>query len=313
MRNVLVTAISGDLSNGILRILREKSITAYGTDIYDYPVGMDKVSEWEKICPAADESYIDVLIGLCRKWNITHLIPGNETELKVISDNREMFENENIRLLINNRNIIDGFLDKYETYRILSGLGISVPDTYEYDEFVPDGRRYIAKLRSSCGSKYLEVISTKEDISANRSGIDTDDIIIQEYIDAPDDEYTVGVFSDGDKISTVIFKRKLKHGYTDFVELADDDAMRSIAVKIAGEVGLKGYMNIQLRKKNDVCYVFEINPRISGSVYFRHMVDFDDVIWWLDMLDGEEVEEYVCRYSRVIAMKELVEKTIIRE
>ncbi|MCR5688211.1 MAG: ATP-grasp domain-containing protein [Lachnospiraceae bacterium] len=310
MRRVLVTAISGDLANGILRILGENHITAYGTDIYDYPVGMDKVIEWKKICPARDPGYTGVLLGLCRMWEITHIIPGNESELKVLSDNRDEFEALGIRLIINSPKIIDTFLDKYETARALSEIGISVPDTYLYDGFVPDGRQYIAKLRSSCGSKFLELVKSKDDISCPEGA---GDVIIQEYIDAEDEEYTVGVFSDGDAVSTVIFNRTLKHGYTDFVELCTDDAMTDAAEKIARHFGLRGYLNVQLRKKNGVPTVFEINPRISGSVGFRHLAGFDDVLWWLDLADGITPERYAGRYKKMTAMKELVEKIIIRE
>ena len=43
MRRILVTAISGDVANGILKILQDTEDCVYGCDIYDYPVGMDRV------------------------------------------------------------------------------------------------------------------------------------------------------------------------------------------------------------------------------------------------------------------------------
>lgn len=310
----LVTAISGDLSNGILKILAENGFPVYGTDIYEFPVGMDKVIEWKRICRASDSRYLREIAEICRDWGITHVVPGNEAELSVISSNRKIFESMNVKLLVNNQRIIDTFLDKYRTYEALKGIaGINIPCTYTYDGFVPDGKIYIAKLRKSSGSKFAEIIKDKTDLDLERLKVCKDDLIIQEYIDAPDDEYTVGVFCDGSSVRTVIFKRRLKHGYTDFVELVCDKGIESTADIIARKFGLKGYLNIQLRKYKGENYIFEINPRVSGSVYFRHMVGFDDVLWWTDMLDGRKAGDYEMKYSRTVAMRELVEKFVIRE
>lgn len=86
-----------------------------------------------------------------------------------------------------------------------------------------------------------------------------------------------------------MFKRKLENGYTSFVELIFGKVIKECAITIATATNLKGYINLQLRKYEDKNYIFEINPRKSGTVYFRHMLGFTDVIWWLDMLDSKAI------------------------
>ncbi len=312
--NILVTAISGDLANGILKVLRGTKANLYGTDIYDYPVGMDKVEKCFKICPAVNKQYLSELIRFCEETKITHIIPANEKELAIISNYRKEFEEKNISLVINSQEIIDVFLDKKRTYDFLKTIdGINVPDTYTFDEFCADGKLYIVKPKASCGSKYLRKVRSTDELLRGNMGNTPNDLIIQEYIDAENEEYTVGVFSDGEEIRTIIFRRKLKNGYTDFVELVSDENIVKDAVLIAKKTHLKGYINIQLRKYQGKNYIFEINPRISGSVVFRHMVGFDDVLWWVHMMDNKKIEDYRPKYRKFIGMRELSEKMVFSE
>ena len=309
MRKILVTAISGNVSNGILKALLDTDDIVYGCDIYDYPVGMDKVVKYWKSDMATSDKYIKNLLTKCKEYEITHLIPVNELEIREIRKNLLLFEEAGISVIINNPCIIDTFLDKYKTAHFLKKLdGIYVPDTCFYRDFVEDGKQYIVKLNNSCGSKLLKIFTKKQEL--DELGINENECVIQEYIDEENEEYTVGVFSDGIQVSTIIFKRKLEHGYTSFVELVEDESIEKMAEKIAKEIDLKGYINIQLRKHDTKNYIFEINPRISGTVYFRHMLGFKDVIWWLNLLDGKEVKPYICTYSKAVGMRELSEKYV---
>lgn len=306
-----MTAISGDVANGVLKCLQDTEDEIYGCDINDYPVGMDKVKLFWKSDLAIEPFYIDNLLAKCEEYEITHIIPVNEQEISVISKNRDRFLCKGIILVINDEFIIDTFLDKYKTYMYLKTLeDVTVPRTFLYNEYDGYYEPCIVKLRSSCGSKYLNVISSKEELDG--LGLELEKYVIQEYIDSHD-EYTVGVFSDGDNISVIIYKRKLQHGYTSFVELCHDDEIKQLAKQIANNISLRGYINIQLRKLDGKLFVFEINPRISGTVYFRYLLGFQDVLWWLDILEGKHVSPYKCVYGKVIGMRELSEKYVIKE
>ncbi len=312
MRRILVTAISGDVANGILKILQETGDSVYGCDIYDYPVGMDRVITYWKSDAAANPVYIENLLKKCGEYQITHLIPANEVEIKAISKNLSLFQNAGIKVMINDPDMIETLQDKYETIRMLNKIdGITAPKTYLYDDFHADGQAYIVKLRNSSGSKLLQRIKTVDEIDELK--VDAEDIVIQEYIDEEAQEYTVGVFSDGRNTSTIIFRRKLKNGYTSFVELVEDEGIRDIAQKIVDYMELRGYINIQLRKHGEKNYIFEINARISGSVYFQYLLGHNIVIWWLDLLDGKSGHVYENKYKKAIGIRELTEKFVIME
>lgn len=308
MRRILVTAISGDVSNEILKILQETEDEIFGCDVYDYPVGMDRVINFWKSEWALSPNYLDSLLEKCKEFRITHIIPVNEMEIAVINKERDRFTEAGIKLIMNDSEVLKVFLNKYETVNYLKQInGVCVPQTYRYNDFIEDGKEYIVKLNSSCGSKYLKRITRYSEIDLD----EREDFVIQEYIPDSEHEYTVGVFSNGMRLDTIIFKRKLKHGYTSFVELIFDEEIKKDVERIAKKIHLKGFVNVQLRKYQGKNYIFEINPRISGTAGFRHQLGFRDVLWWLDLVDGKVGYDYEAHYKSAIGLRELNEKFVI--
>jgi len=39
--------------------------------------------------------------------------------------------------------------------------------------------------------------------------------------------------------------------------------------------------------------IFEINPRFSSTVMFRHLLGFKDLIWSINEIAGKEVGDYI--------------------
>lgn len=310
MRRILVTAISGNIGNGILKILREdESYILFGCDVNEIAVGMDMVEAFWQTRYAVEEGYVNDLLEKCKLYHITHLIPVNEREIEVIGKARKRFEELQIKLVIQEEALLGICLDKYKTAMFLSKHGFDVPATYLYmDDIKETDRKFICKPRKSNGSKDIFVFQKGADLSDKK----TDDCIFQEYIDS-EEEYTIGVFRHKKVSNIIAFKRELKNGYSNKVELSEDHNLYELALRLALLFDLEGYFNIQLKKADGQYFIFEINPRISGTVRFRHMLGFQDVLWWLDALDGNETETYTCAYHRAIGIRELNEKFLIME
>ncbi|PIC90966.1 hypothetical protein CSV71_02610 [Sporosarcina sp. P21c] len=309
-RVILVTAIGGDVGHSILKCLKNESDVLIGCDIDSHPVGLDVVDKFFSSLPAGNEDYISQISNKCKIYNVTHLVPVSEHEIEAIIHHLDIFERLNVKVLINRKEIVDICLDKYLTAQRLEHLGLDIPEYFSKDNFVADGRKYIVKFRKSCGSKLLTIITTQKELDKISSSV-SELLIIQEYIDASDEEYTVGVFSDGKEIRIISFQRRLQGGYTKFVKLVDDSSITRDAIIAAQGLGLVGSFNIQLRKSGGKNYIFEINPRISGTVNFRHQLGFEDVRWWLDMMDEREVQPYVKKYKSAIGIREMNEKFLL--
>ena len=54
-----------------------------------------------------------------------------------------------------------------------------------------------------------------------------------------------------------------------------------ILCKLANLIDLNGCINIQLKILKGVPKIFEINPRLSSTVYMRHELGFNDLVYGL--------------------------------
>lgn len=311
MRKILVTAIGGDVGHSILKCLYKTNDKLYGCDVVDYPVGGDLVDKYYKIELANHANYINLILDICKLNNITHIVPVSEPEIMKISENRDIFTSNGIKLLINTERVLSTCLDKYKTCIFLKKNNLNAMNFSLYDKFVEDGEKHIVKLRRSCGSKLLKVFKYKSELNDIFIKYDKDDLIIQDYIDADDSEFTVGVFKYNEDIRVIIFNRELQNGFTKFIELSHDPQIYELAVDVARLMDVEGSINIQLRKKDNNIYVFEINPRLSGTTNFRNKLGFQDVIWWLNAVDHEPIGNYEDKYESAIGIREMNEKIII--
>lgn len=306
MRRILVTAISGDIGNGICKILSETDCVLFGCDVNEIAVGMDLVSEFYRCSFAVDPGYTEEILNFCMQREIGYVIPVNEREIERLNQDRALFEQAGIKLVIQSEKVLSVCLDKYLTAKLLQELGITVPSTYPDAIDCKDEECYVVKPRCSNGSKNIYITSGKK---IHTQGL-PEGSVAQELIDS-DEEYTVGVYRNGTVTNVIAFKRQLKNGYSNQVELQPEEMFADLARKIADGFQLTGYINVQLRMKDGVPYIFEINPRISGTVRFRHLLGYTDVLWWLDLVDGIDTEKYRCPYVQAVGVRELNEKFLI--
>lgn len=300
MINLMITAIGGDVASATLRCIRKhyKSIRIVGCDIREYNQGIMYVDAFFK-APAYTDivQYREFIFKLCKSEKITHFWPMTEYEIRWADKHRELFKMMGIELIINNSEIINIASSKLETSKRLKELGLKTPRTVKIDQTVSKkeiadkiGFPLILKMDSGCGSKGLKIVfdeSVWECIELS----DYHGYVAQEYIGSAEEEYTVGVFSDGMVIKSIIFKRQLGYGgLSTEVITVENRNVEDDMCRLANALKLRGSFNVQMRKKGDVFYIFEINPRISSTVGFRDLLGFRDAIWWLKIVSNEECD-----------------------
>ena len=287
---ILISAIYGDIGCSAVRSLREVAGKIIGCDMMPYSPVSHLVDKFYK-APAANDTtdYMDFLKEIIIREKVGFFLPVSEPEIEVLNTRRKELEVLGVKLLLNNQSIIDTFLDKLKTVQYLESLNIRVPrtmllrdydDSYEYP--------FIVKSKKSHGSKNLRKIIDLYDleyISKKNDG----SLLIQECVGSDKEEYTTGVFSDGNIVSSITFQRKLGFGSMSIEAiLADELAIDNIAQRIARDIELVGSINIQSRRVGNDFIPFEVNPRLSSTLLFRKRFGFDDAVWWLNVLRGKE-------------------------
>lgn len=291
---ILVTGCGGDIGTGIGRILKESGIaqTIVGADISPHNAGTFIFDICEVLPRADDPAYFDVLEQLVKKHAVDLLIPMSEAEIRLWykSGYTEMFAG--VPVVTPNKEVFDVAIDKLATATFLKSLGLPHPWTMLVEDGAPREFPCIVKSRGTGGKGGVEVVdaSSVAYFTEKRSGN-----IWQEYLEG--DEHTAGVYGcQNGEIRTIVMKRKLSGGMTGYTaggEVVDNPEITRVLTKLATALKLKGSINVQLRLTPRGPVVFEINPRFSSTVVFRHKLGFKDALWSLEEKAGNPASPYI--------------------
>ena len=302
--NILVSGVGSDIGFGVGRILKEWGIfrTLYGIDVSnDHPASIifDKID----VAPHSNnQDYINWILKYITFNKIDVFIPTSELEILKVSRNIEKL-NFKCKVLINHSLIIEKCIDKYETLNFLSLNGIQVPNNGLVNENkLPKKFPVIVKPRISQGSKGVKKI---ENISILKKVLD--ESVWQEYLLPEDEEYTCSVYvTKGLNARVLVIKRTLVCGYTEKGVVVNNHTINEYIDKILSVFKLPGLYNIQLRLTHQGPKLFEINPRLSGTLVFRDKLGFQDLRWWL----SENLDLKLPKYKMVLDGKKIYRGSI---
>lgn len=293
-KNVLITAIGGDIAQGIAAILRQSfpnwSLT--GIDVHSRHAGSLFVDRFYEAPRASEPGYEDALKTIVSRDAIDLVIPMSEAELQLLAS-RGHGEIGEAGLLMANRLAIEVGADKLKTAQFLASIGVPAPWTELSESFLAQKHLpCIFKPRRGAGSKAVFRCETAEEVVFYRHR--HLDAIVQELLLPADQEVTCGVFRTGHgRIAVLQLLRTLTGGFTGWAQVIDDPEVLSQCSRLAEALNLRGSINVQLRITENGPRIFEINPRFSSTVLMRHQMGFCDLVWSIQDLMGEDVHLFL--------------------
>ncbi|MCD4768759.1 MAG: NAD-dependent epimerase/dehydratase family protein [Bacteroidales bacterium] len=251
-----------------------------------------------------DDNYLEFIIDICNKENVSIVIPGHDHELLVFSKNRQLFEENNIEVLVSSPYIIEISRDKYKWHEYFKELGCSIVPTFKVSDFIsnPDDSLLPAIIKPSGGSASQGITIINDISEMVNTTLGTD--IIQPYLfPLKDDENYKSilkavesgkfvqlseisiqlVFTKKSKFAGIfISKNTLKSGVPMFIDPIDPDSFEYIEeikkfIPILIKKKVKGPVNIQGRITKQGLIFFEMNMRFTGITGNRAQLGFNEV------------------------------------
>lgn len=242
--------------------------------------------------PRCDSSdFLEATLEICRKYEISLLVPTIDTELPFYASHREHFSAVGTTVAISTPETVGICVDKKQSNRWLLKNGfptvrqgtaadvLSQPSDWEFPLIAKPCRG-----SASIGVRILNSIDSLTEFSKERS-----DLVVEEI--AKGCEYTVNVFVDrlGRCVCAVPHHRvEVRAG-----EVAKGVTVRDLGVmELASQVserlpGAYGSLNIQGFLSPDSDFrVTEINPRFGGGYPLAHHAGADFARWLLEELLG---------------------------
>lgn len=293
--NILVTGCGGDIGQSIGKILSKSDFTKnlFGRDISHKTAAQFIYPNFSVGLLCSHPDYLNNLVNFINKHLIDIVIPIAEPELRFFSKNNIFNNIGNAKLITASPSALEIGFDKLKTAEFLKREELPYPETFSAHEINDiDAFPVILKSKTGSGSKDIHVLKSMEEfLFYTRLG--AGNYIIQEHITDKDGEFTCGLYrSKKGEIRSQIFKRELTGGYSGYGEVVENDRISELLKKIAIKLHLIGSINIQLRISENTPKVFEINPRFSSTVLFRHLFGFEDLIWSIEDAVGQPLSKY---------------------
>lgn len=283
IKTILITAIGGDIAQGVATVLRESrpNYRLVGVDLHDQHGGTLFVDAFHRIPSASDPGYLKALKSVVERERVDIVLPVSEPELAVLA--RERFAG--VTWLTCGEHAVAAGLDKLATAQRLDALGLPVPWTFAASEGPPPQFPCILKSRTGSGSRSVFVVENSDDVAYLLKRVPV--AIYQELLLPADREVTCAVFRAYDgRVATLQMLRKLVGGFTGWARIIDDVATADLCRAVAEGLDVRGSINVQLRLTDQGPRIFEINPRFSSTTLMRHRLGFSDVVWALDDIEG---------------------------
>ena len=269
-------------------LVLNKELKIYGADMAGTAPALAYCDYTRKVVAMKDPAYIQNLIDICVADKIDLLIPTIDTDLLILSENKERFDTVGTKVMISASDKIRICRDKNNTSQFFVDCGLHAPmpvnDWQEYKEGYP------AFIKPKDGSSSINAykVDNAEELEVYAGQVE--DYIIQPFVDGR--EYTIDIFCDwnGEPISIVPRERlQVRAGEVLKTEICMDKTMIEEAKTLCKAFKPCGPMTVQLiRDKDGIDWFIEINPRFGGGAPLSMKAGARSAEAILQLMDGEK-------------------------
>lgn len=262
----------------------------YGADMAGTAPALAYCDFTRKICAMKDEDYIPQLLEICRRDKITLVIPTIDTDLLILSQNTDKFEEMGTRVLISNPDMVALCRDKNYTSDFFESCGLKAPHPVN-DHHLYKGE-YPCFIKPKDGSSSIDAykVNTEDELVMYAGKIG--DYIIQPFIEGK--EYTVDIFCDFEGNPIYITPREriaVRSGEVLKTRIELDEKIIEESKLLIKKFKPCGPMTVQLIRQNATGddYYIEINPRYGGGAPLSIKAGADSAAAILRLLQDENL------------------------
>jgi carbamoyl-phosphate synthase large subunit len=282
----------------------------YTLDMSPYAPALYSGDEFFRIEKDFDhlDKYINDILGICKEKNISVILTLIDPELVLLSDYKELFESNGIRLILCDLTFIKQTFDKFGFYNTYKDIIKLVDTVGSYDDAVARLESgewsfpLFAKLRDGSASIGIKKISNYADFEGIK---EEKKYIYQPFIDGS--EYGIDAYFDmitGELVS-VFMKKKIamRAGETDKAISVKSEKVLNEVKKLTNIKGLYGPIDVDVFvSKSGEVFINEINPRFGGGHPHAYGCGVNFMQLILNNLEGKKNDPSFNNYKEGIMM-----------
>lgn len=296
MINILFSSVGRrvELVNAFRKAKDELGIksTLVGADMDELAPALNFVDKKYIVPRILSDEFIPSIIEICKKENISLIIPTLDTELIPYAKNKELIERETgAKVMISDDNVIEIIRNKVKTYEFLKENGFNAPKLITSKEIKENDYKFPLFIKPLDGSSSVNnfKINNMKELEFFKEYVPNP--MIQEFADGI--EYCVDVFTDLDgKLISISPKERIANrgGEITKAKIVKDEDIICIAKRLVEVLKPKGEINFDCIKTKDGVNIIEINGRFAGGAPISFKAGANSPLCLYKILNGESIE-----------------------
>ena len=270
--------------------------------------------------PINEEGYIDKILEICEKEQISGVLSLIDQELSLLAENIERFDEFGVTIIGSPYELCEMALDKMKMYKWLSNHGYKCARSWMDKELfykaVEAGEvTYPVFVKPYRGSASISVSKVYDKETIELLFAHEKDLMIQELLNGQEIGADVYIDLISGEVVSIFTKKKIKMraGETDKAVSFKDPMLFDLIEKFAIEVGYKGQIDIDIFDVDGEYYISEVNPRFGGGYPHAYESGCDHMKLILENLRGNVNAKCIGNYEEGIYMMKYNEIKIVKD
>lgn len=268
--------------------------TVIATDCSDLAPAIYEADKHHIVPRMTALGYLDVILDICKKEEITGVLSLIDPELSLLAENREKFEAIGTTVIGSSYALCEMSLDKFQMYNWLTAHGYRCAKSYmDKDAFFTDVDAGVATypvfVKPARGSASISISKVYDRETVELLFAHEDGLMIQEFLDGQEIGADVYIDMVSHEVVSIFTKKKLKMraGETDKAVSFKDEKLFALIERFVKEAGYNGQIDIDIFDVNGEYYISEVNPRFGGGYPHAYESGADHMKLIVNNLEGK--------------------------
>ena len=274
------------------------------TDMSPYAPALYDADKHYIVPRMTDPGYLDIILGICRKENITGVLSLIDPELSLLAKNRDRFAEAGTTVIGSGYEQCERSLDKMQMYQWLTEHSYLCARSYTCrEDFYTDLDAGLISfpvfVKPVCGSASISISKVYDRETVDFLFERNDNLMIQEFLNGQEIGADVYIDMISGQVVSIFTKKKLlmRAGETDKAVSFRDPELFSLVTKI----------DIDIFDVGGQYYISEVNPRFGGGYPHAYECGVDHTKLICNNLNGIANTPRIGSYEDGMVMMKYIE------
>ncbi len=284
------------------------------TDMSELAPAVYEADKYYKVPRITDAGYLDIIIDICRKEQITAVLSLIDPELSLLAENENRFSEIGVKIIGSSTELCNRALDKMKMFLWLKNHNYKCAKSYLnkkdfYKDLNAGEIAFPVFVKPVCGSASIAISKVYDKDTLELLWTNNENLMIQEFLKGQEIGADCYIDLLSGELVSVFTKKKLlmRAGETDKAVSFKEPELFELIERFVKESGWRGQIDIDIFDIDGEYYISEVNPRFGGGYPHAYECGCNHIKMILNNLQGIQNDRNIGNYKSDVYMMKYVE------